>query len=169
MPATRGSNCSKGSSPSCFPMTRPSGSMNISVGQARPPKRCQTAKSRSFTTGCSMRYRSTASRKLAVSRSAGNLGEWTPTTITRSPYLLFDLPQLRKGMHAVDSTEGPEIDDCQPPAQVGDVQRPGYVEPVEPLWEVGGREPCRRRCERPSRVNGTDAVFVGFLPTLQCA
>src|SRR5438445_2812703 len=86
MPATRGSNCSKGSSPSCFPMTRPCGSMNISVGQARPPKRCQTAKSRSFTTGCSMRYRSTASRKLAVSRSAGNLGEWTPTTITRSPY-----------------------------------------------------------------------------------
>src|SRR2546428_1744095 len=52
--------------------------------------------------------------------------------------LLFDLPQLRKGMHAVDSTEGPEIDDCQPPAQVGDVQRPGYVEPVEPFREVGG-------------------------------
>jgi hypothetical protein len=52
---TIGSNCSKGNSPSCFPMTRPSGSMNISVGHARPPKRSHTLKSRSFPTGCSMR------------------------------------------------------------------------------------------------------------------
>jgi len=54
------------------------------------------------------------------------------------PVFPFDLPQLRKRVHAVDSTEGPKIDDRQPPAQVGDVQRPGNVEPVEPIREVRG-------------------------------
>src|SRR5204863_362326 len=55
IPPTSGSNCSKGSSPSCLPMTRPCGSTNINVGQARPPNWFQTAKSRSLTTGCSIR------------------------------------------------------------------------------------------------------------------
>src|ERR1700737_1811206 len=50
----------------------------------------------------------------------------------------LDLPQLRKGVHAVDSAEGPEIDDGQPPAEIAEVQRPGHVEPVQTVREVGG-------------------------------
>src|SRR5437870_2494449 len=73
--------------------------------------------------------------RLALSRELGRMDADHDHPVS---ILLFDLPQLRKGVHAVDSTEGPEIDDCQPPAQVGDVQRPGYVEPVEPFREVGG-------------------------------
>src|SRR6202022_320934 len=37
------------------------------------------------------------------------------------PVLPLDLPQLRKDVHAIDSAEGPEIDEGQPPPQVGDV------------------------------------------------
>ena len=48
------SKTSKVISPSCLPMTLPSGSMNISVGHARTVYSPQMAKSASFTTGCSI-------------------------------------------------------------------------------------------------------------------
>ena len=50
----------------------------------------------------------------------------------------LDLPQLRKGMHAIDSAERPEIDDPQPTAEIGQAQWPGDVEPVQPWRKVGG-------------------------------
>jgi hypothetical protein len=56
-------------------------------------------------------------------------------------------------MHAVDSTEGPEIDDREAPAKVGNMQRPGNVEPVEPIREIGSPN---RAC---IRVNGHPGLW----------
>jgi len=51
--------------------------------------------------------------------------------------LLLDFPQLRKQVHAIDSAEGPEVDDRQPPAQVRQPERPGHVQPIEAFRKLG--------------------------------
>lgn len=48
--------------------------------------------------------------------------------------LLFQLPQLRKYVNAVDSPVGPEVEQGDFPAQVGEYQRPiSCVDPVQ-IW-----------------------------------
>jgi len=68
-------------------MTLPAGSMKTRVGHA-PAAYCRpTAKSLSFTTGCSTPCRATALRTLSVALSDGNLAECTPMTTISLPYL----------------------------------------------------------------------------------
>jgi len=57
-------------------------------------------------------------RRLALRRELGGVDPDHDDAVT---VLALDLPQLRKGVHAVDSAEGPEVDDRQPAAQIGDM------------------------------------------------
>ena len=72
--------------------------------------------------------------------------------------LPLDLPQLRKGVHAVDSAEGPEVEDRQPPTQVGDVKGSGDVEPVEPIREIGSSDQPGQGGNRHA-INGRSGVL----------
>ena len=84
------------------------------------------------------------------------------------PVAIFalDLPQLRKGVHAVDSTEGPEVDDREPPPQIGDVQRPGDVDPIESPRKIGCPHAARVGTQRHP-ANGTGATPATLPRTLQ--
>lgn len=49
---------------------------------------------------------------------------------------LFELPQLRKNVNAVDSTVRPEIEQDDFPPQVDEPQRPfACVNPIQVRWE----------------------------------
>ena len=50
--------------------------------------------------------------------------------------LFFHFPQLRKHMHAVDSTVGPEVENDHLAAQVGHAQWPVGVDPFDAIGEV---------------------------------
>jgi hypothetical protein len=52
--------------------------------------------------------------------------------------LFFQLPQLRKYMHAVNSAVGPEVEDYQSTAQISQCQRRRSVEPLEVFWKLRG-------------------------------
>ena len=67
-------------------------------------------------------------------------------------------------MDAVDSAEGPEVDDRQPPTKIGDVQWSGDIEPVEPLREIRGTDQTAEGGNR-HRINGTGGLLE--LRTLQ--
>ncbi len=79
-----GASSATRTSPERESTTLPRASTSTTVGQARTECWCHTWKAASFTTGCSMPWRSTASRMAAVSFSAGNLAEWTPMTTKES-------------------------------------------------------------------------------------
>ena len=57
-------------------------------------------------------------------------------------------------MDAVDSAEGPEVDDRQPPTKIGDVKWSGDIEPAEPLREIRGTDQTAEGGNR-HRINGT--------------
>ena len=64
--------------------------------------------------------------------------------------LRFKLPQLRKDMDAVDSPIGPEVQEYDLSAQVGESQRPAAgMHPVEIIGKLGGANSgCRREVSR---------------------
>ena len=60
----------------------------------------------------------------------GKLGRMDADDGERVGVTLLQLPQLRKDMQAVNSAEGPEIEDHQPAGEVGQPQRPVGIDPV---------------------------------------
>lgn len=61
--------------------------------------------------------------------------------LSREP--LFQLPQLRKFVEAVDSSVGPEVEKHHLAAQILEPDRAvSGVDPVESLWEFG----CTNHC-----------------------
>ena len=76
----------------------------------------------------------------------GKLGRVNADDGERLGVTLLQLPQLRKDMQAVNSAEGPEIEDHQPARQIGQPQRPVGVDPGQPVRKLRRPHLSRIRC-----------------------
>ena len=112
--------------------------MNIRVGQARTVYSPQIAKSASFTTGCSISYRRTALRRLAVSFSATNLAEWTPTTASSFSYFCSSFRNCGNTCMQLIQQYVQKSRMTSLPRRSGYLQGTVHVEPVQPRGEVRG-------------------------------
>src|SRR5262249_48392424 len=52
--------------------------------------------------------------------------------------LALDFPQLRKEMHAVDSAEGPEVEEAEIPLEISQMQGSRDVQPIDTGRELRG-------------------------------
>ena len=72
----------------------------------------------------------------------------------------FELPQLRKDVQAVDSAEGPEVEQDQLAAQVAEGERAPGVEPVGVGREIGCVDPAGEPLRHPTRRGPYAGVWV---------
>ena len=68
---------------------------------------------------------------LPLSCSPSNLAEWTPIDHELVRIGVLELLELRQHVHAVDAAEGPEVEQHELAAQVGERERLGGVDPLE--------------------------------------
>ena len=78
----------------------------------------------------------------SVSFSVSNLAEWTPITTSSFGIGLLQLLQLGQDVHAVDAAVGPEVEQHELAAEVGEGERLGGIDPFDAAGDFGGVEPA---------------------------
>jgi hypothetical protein len=68
----------------------------------------------------------------------GELGRVDPDDRQGLRIFGFQRLQLREDVQAVDSAVGPEVEQDHAPAEIGEAERPGGIEPLQALGKLRG-------------------------------
>ena len=98
----------------------------------------------------------------------GELGRMNADDHQLACILLFQFPQLRKNVCAVDSTVGPEVEDHDLASQLLHGQGAVSVDPFQPLGELRGIDLAGERCTGHDYLTNTLAALSWRLMDLSC-